>query len=317
MASITNESTATMALYRTRLADYSNAAVRNGRTVHGAEVQSAHRTPLLTVITVAMNSAKTLRRTVESVLAQSYPNIEYVLIDGGSTDSTLEIIHEYAERLSYWHTGRDRGIGDAFNLGIAASSGEVLCLVNSDDWMGPEQAEVAMAGLAKSRAGFVFGNVRLYAEDGRQIAEMHGDARYRESIRAGMPRVNHPSIAVRRSVYEMVGLFSPRLRIAMDYDWLLRAELMGVHGEYLPELVAHMQSGGACYVNWVGGLREVRDAAIKHGMNPGSVYGRYLWRLVRGHLRELLRSSLPASVVNRIHTAVNPRYRPAPRDTGV
>jgi hypothetical protein len=76
---------------------------------------------------------------MNSVLAQSYPNIEYILIDGGSSDGTVDIIRRYASQLSYWHSKPDNGISDAFNMGVALSRGEFIGIVNSDDWMEPDQ----------------------------------------------------------------------------------------------------------------------------------------------------------------------------------
>jgi hypothetical protein len=125
-----------------------------------------------------------------------------------------------------------------------------------------------------------------------------------------MPGVNHATMVVRRSAYAKVGLFDMSRRIAMDYEWLLRAELSGLYGVYEPRLLGHMTEGGVCFTSWADGLREVRDSAIWHGQSEWSARWQCTIRLVRGHLREFLRRTLPRSVVDGLHRWVNPSYRP-------
>lgn len=297
-------------VYEQRLEAASATAMRRRVTTRGVEIDSVPDGRLLTVVTVTYNSGATVERTIRSVMDQSYEHVEYVIIDGGSTDSTVDIIRRYEGRLSYWHSSRDKGISDAFNLGIAAAGGDFIALVNSDDWMSKEQAEQAVRALASCDASFVFGRLAYHEPGGRLIYILDGDPAYRRSVHNRMPGVNHATMVVRRSAYTKVGLFNTSLRIAMDYDWLLRAELSGHYGVYEPKLLGHMTEGGICFANWADGLREVRDAAICHGQPVWPARWQCSIRLARGHVRELLRRTLPKPVVDGLHRWINPSYRP-------
>ena len=90
--------------------------------------------PLITIITVSYNAVKTIEDTIVSVLGQTYNNIEYIIIDGGSTDGTLDIIKKYQDKITYWVSEPDKGIYDAMNKGIAKANGELIGIINSDDW---------------------------------------------------------------------------------------------------------------------------------------------------------------------------------------
>src|SRR5262245_46093523 len=163
---------------------------------------------LVTIITVVLNRAATLGRAIESVLGQSYAPIEHVVIDGGSTDGTLEVIRRYADGLAYWISEPDRGISDAFNKGLAAASGAFIGLLNADDWLEADQVGLAVAALERTGADFTFGDLICHGADGRARHRIKGDPHYARSIRLGMPAVNHPTMLVRRRVYERVGGFA-------------------------------------------------------------------------------------------------------------
>lgn len=296
--------------YVQRLDGMRAAATYRGVTTKGVDVRSVPEGTLISVVTVTFNSATAVERTIRSVLEQSHEYVEYVIIDGGSTDATVDIIRQFENSLSYWHSCPDDGISDAFNLGIAATGGDYVALVNSDDWMSSDQASKAVRALASCDAAFVFGRLAYHEPDGRLIYVIDGDPAYRNTVRHRMPGVNHATMVVRRSAYARVGLFDTSRRIAMDYDWLLRAELAGLNGVYEPKLVGHMTEGGVCFTSWAEGLREVCESAIFHGQPAWPARREYAVRLVRGHLRQFLRRTLPKPMVDRIHRWVNPAYRP-------
>jgi glycosyltransferase involved in cell wall biosynthesis len=296
--------------YAWRLEGMRTAATCRLVTTKGVDIGLVPDGELISVVTVTFNSAATVERTIRSVMDQSHEHVEYVIIDGGSTDNTIDIIRRYEGRLSYWHSHPDQGISDAFNLGIAATRGHYIALVNSDDWMSPDQAARAVRALASCDAAFVFGRLAYHEPDGRLIYVMDGDPGYRESVRHRMPGVNHATMVVRRSAYARVGLFDTSRRIAMDYDWLLRAELAGLYGVYEPQLLGHMTEGGVCFTRWADGLREVRDSAIARGQPAWPARWHCAVRLVHGHVRQFLRRTLPKSLVDRVHRWVNPTYRP-------
>jgi glycosyltransferase involved in cell wall biosynthesis len=143
--------------------------------------------PTVTIITAVRNRAATLSRTIESVLAQTYPRVEHIVIDGASSDGTVEVIRRYADRLSHWRSEPDRGISDAFNKGVAAARGDCIGLLNADDWLEPEQIERAVAALEENGADFVFGDLLYHDTAGRTLFRIRGDGHYAHAIARGMP----------------------------------------------------------------------------------------------------------------------------------
>jgi glycosyltransferase involved in cell wall biosynthesis len=304
-----------IAQYRERLRAMDGQRVLRNRTIDGVELSSAAHGPLLTIVTVSFNAERALSRTIQSVMEQTYRNIEYVIIDGGSTDGTVGIIREWEHVLSYWHSAKDRGISDAFNLGIAAAQGTYVAFVNSDDWMSKNQAEAAIAALQRTGAAFCFGRLALHDQDGKLKYYMDGKEQYWTDIRWRMPHINHPTVVMRRDAYERLGGFALNRRIAMDYDLHLRAELAGLRGTYVPEIVGHMSEGGVCHAQWDVGLREVREIATAQTGAWFRPWWSYFSRLWRGRIRVGLGYVTPKWFVDAIHRAINPRYLPlGPQD---
>jgi glycosyltransferase involved in cell wall biosynthesis len=297
--------------YSERLQANKPLGEKRNRTIDGHDVSRVFEKPLVTVITVAFNSAASIERTISSVAGQTYRLIEYIVIDGGSTDGTVDIIRKWSERISYWHSASDSGISDAFNLGIAASHGKYIAIVNSDDWMSPDQTELLVHALESSGAAFAFGRLAHHANDGSVLYYMDGDSNYANEILWRMPPINHPTVISRRTSFDAVGLFDTRLRVAMDYDWHLRAELNGLRGEYVAAAIGHMLAGGICEVEWQSGLKEVRDIAVRHTKSRLVPNFYYRLRLARGTMRVRLTKLAPEWLVGALHRIVNPRFKPA------
>ena len=297
--------------YQERLRDTNHPGEKSRITIQGQDLNRDLEKPLVSIVTVAFNSAASIERTILSVLAQTYREIEYIVIDGGSTDGTVDIIRKWSSRISYWHSAKDHGISDAFNLGIAAAQGEFIGIVNSDDWMSPNQTELLVAALQRTDAAFAFGRLAHHKVDGSILYYMDGDSNYSSEIFWRMPPINHPTVISRRTSYETVGLFDTQRRVAMDYDWHLRAELQGLRGVYVQEATGHMMEGGICQVNWQGGLREVRDIAVQHTGSRLMPNVYYLARLARGFIRLRLDELAPKWLVNFLHRMMNPRFKAA------
>src|SRR6185369_15072253 len=117
-----------------RLTHNSDLKGEGGLRVQGYFKKSLPSKPLVTVITVVFNGAKHLDDTIRSVITQTYDNVEYIIIDGGSTDGTLDIIKKYEGKIDYWVSEKDKGISDAFNKGISLSTGNIIGIINADDW---------------------------------------------------------------------------------------------------------------------------------------------------------------------------------------
>ena len=285
--------------------DYPAARVPDGRpseerrvTIDGTVPSSDPEMPLVTIITVVYNNSANIARAIESVFAQTYRNIEYIIIDGGSTDDTTDIIRQYKDRLGYWHSAPDRGIGDAFNSGVALAHGEIIGLVNSDDWMSPDQVERGVAALQSTNAQLIFGDLLFYRSgDDRPLFRQYGRSDYRKDLWYCLPTIMHPTSLVRRQVYEEHGLFDTKWKIAIDYDWFYRLADNGVFAQYEPSIVGHMSLGGVSDRKWRESLAE--NAKIARLLQSDIVKPPIL-RTVGGHNKSHSKVSVPHACEQRL-----------------
>ena len=266
--------------------------------------------PLVSVVTVVLNGLPEIVRAMDSVLAQTYAPIEYLVIDGGSTDGTLGAIRERERHLAHWTSEPDHGISDAFNKGIKLATGAYVALVNSDDWLEPDQIERAVERLEASGADFAFGDLLYHAADGRVSHRIKGDPDYARHLPGINPAVNHPTMLVRRSVYQIAGGFDPRYRYAMDYDWLLRVHAAGFKGVYAPDVTGHMTLGGACDRHHLRARAEDRAIAIRHGLPAGRAWRLYSYRVVKGVGQRTLHRIAPKPLYDWLRQQINGSYEP-------
>jgi glycosyltransferase involved in cell wall biosynthesis len=241
----------------------------------------ADQTPLVSVITVCLNSASTIRDTIKSVINQSYSNIEYIIVDGGSTDGTLQIVADYKNKITHLISEKDNGISDAFNKGLRIAKGEFIQLLNADDVMPKDKIAKSVTKLkAHPECGFVFGDIILRSNTGKE-KRISGNADYRKSISRIMRRINHPTVFARKLLYDKYGLFDVKWKIAMDYEWHLRIDKGGEFGFYYPENVVVMSPLGVSNINTNAAIREVRDISIMHGYPKVLAHSYYLVRIVK------------------------------------
>lgn len=263
----------------------------------------------VSLITVVRNGGSAFLRAAESVLAQTYRPIEYIVIDGGSTDGTLDVIERYGDRLAYWISEPDRGISDAFNKGIAAASGQYVGFVNADDWLEPDQIEHAVEGLESRSADFVFGDLCYHTPDGRLLHVIEGDPHYADKIYSRMPALNHPTMLAKRTVFDGTGGFDERYEAAMDYDWALRAHHAGYVGRYAKNVRGHMTLDGTSDRRFIRSLAEVRQIAIAHGQSPSKAWLLFGYRVVKGVTRRMLERHAPTSLYGLLRRWINADYR--------
>ena len=205
--------------------------------------------PLISIVTIVFNGAAYLEDTILSVLALQDEHIEYIIVDGGSTDGTLDIIRRYEDRLDYWRSEPDQGIADAFNQGLALTRGDWIGFINADDWY--EETAVLHLRAAVVGADIVTGALRChYAHHVLRLPARCG------RLRAGM-FMNHPCCFVRAEVYLTVGAFDTSFRLAMDYDLLVRASMAGFRLRGLPDILANMRMIGISYRQRKHGRKEV------------------------------------------------------------
>lgn len=241
--------------------------------------------PLVSIITVVKNGVATLPRTIEGVLSQHYPNIEYIVIDGGSTDGTVELLRSCNSDIALWVSGPDSGISDAFNKGICLSRGEIIGILNCDDSYEPGAVSSSVDAMQNSAADIATGKMQYWQGDSRTYLVSSDPNQLEQSMTVG-----HPTVFVRRSCYESIGLYRLDFRFAMDYEWVLRAKRSGTRFVTLDHCIANMQVGGISDKRWRDGQREVARARALHvpGKNTAWAYHSYVGaRIFKGAARRV------------------------------
>lgn len=243
--------------------------------------------PLVSIITVCKNAESTIEKTIQSVIFQTYKNIEFIIIDGKSSDKTIEIINSYKENITYFISESDKGIADAWNKGINKSNGFFIQLLNADDYLDEEKIEESINSFKKNKkAAFVFGDLFMLSNNNITY-KIIGDPQYISKIKYKMPRINHPTVMAKKELYDKYGLFNPRFSIAMDYEWLLRITQNGSIGFYSSKICVYMSEGGVSE-NAFEALREERDVTVYHGLNFVVGFIIYFTRIIKVSLRKLL-----------------------------
>ncbi len=204
--------------------------------------------PRISVITAVFNNRDCVSDAIDSILGQTCSNIEVVVIDGGSTDGTLDVLRSYDGRLGVLVSEPDRGIYDALNKGIIKANGEVLGFLHSDDLFFDRESVSKIAAVFSDPAvAAVYGDLLYVKKDDTAGVVRHwvAGSYFPEKLRRGwMPP--HPTLDVRRAVYDRIGLFDTRYRISADYDWMLRFFTReNPKCVYIPEPLVRMRMGGA------------------------------------------------------------------------
>jgi glycosyltransferase involved in cell wall biosynthesis len=227
---------------------------------------------LISIITVCFNAVDYIEQTIQSVLFQNYPSIEYIIIDGGSTDGTVGIIRKYESRLNYWHSRPDRGIAHAFNQGVAQGHGDWFLFLNADDILLTHKVIEEMVShlILYNRADVVFGNmISLTREKNPHpvpLCKIGGHTWSWPEFRRGN-MIPHQAAFTRREYFERQGVFDENYNIAMDYEHYLRAG-DGLRAQFVPIPVVGMRFGGRCVQSIAATLLEFRRAQIKNQALP-------------------------------------------------
>lgn len=211
--------------------------------------------PLLSIITVVYNGEKYLEQTIKSVINQNISNLEYIIIDGGSSDGTIDIIKRYSDSISYWVSEPDSGIYDAINKGIKVSSGKYIGIINSDDWY----EQNALSQLAKKfdseESDIICGLLRLW--DDNKVMGIQGNTS--DFLVHGM--ISHPTCFVKKSVYDEIGVFNTKYKIAGDYDFMMRCLKKGSSFSFQEFVIANFRLSGVSNQN--AELRRIEFAEIQ------------------------------------------------------
>jgi len=205
----------------------------------------------ISIITVTYNSAKTLEDTLSSVMKQSYGNIEYIIIDGGSTDHTMEMVQPFRSRIAHVVQEPDNGIYDALNKGIMLATGDIIGILHSDDvFNSTDTIAHVMQDFSTLSVDSVYGDlVYINYENSRIVRYWESGDFYPRRLKFGwMPP--HPAFYVKKSIYQKYGLFDTSYKISADYDLMLRFLYHGkISTVYLPEVLVKMRCGGTSNKN--------------------------------------------------------------------
>lgn len=200
----------------------------------------------ISIITSVYNNHETISEAIESVLSQNYPDIEYIIVDGGSNDGTVEIVQSYGERITKFVSERDRGIYDGLNKGVGLATGDVIAFLHSDDvYASADIIALVAKEFEKGDVDGVYGDlVYTPKNDTSKVLRYWKSKKFEiKMLRSGwMPA--HPTLFLKRSVYEKFGEFDLSFKIAADYDFMLRVLKGGIHVSYIPHVLYKMRVGG-------------------------------------------------------------------------
>ena len=212
----------------------------------------------ISLITVCYNSEKTIQSTIQSVLYQKYDNIEYIIIDGNSSDGTLSIIDNFKRKIFHVTSENDAGIYDAMNKGVLKSTGDIIGFLHSDDSY-PDQnvlSNVIEAFSNNKKIDAVIGDVALFDQNKKMNRYYSGDS-FNFDIGIMPP---HPAVFIKKKCYTQFGLFNKNYRIAADYDFLFRLfKIKNIKYFYSKKILVHMKMGGISNKNFLSKIRLNRE----------------------------------------------------------
>lgn len=238
--------------------------------------------PFISIITVAYNSAATIGRTLESLREQTNTNFESIVIDGGSSDDTMEIVQSFGDVVTTSLSESDEGIYDAMNKGIALAQGKYVAFLNSDDAYFPETVARVIAFAEKQNPDIIYGNMQKERLLGNEVL-----TRTEKPNLEIMPEtmgVFHPATFTKKEIFDRMGGYDLRFKLAADYHWFLRAYLNKVEFAYLDDELVKFSVGGASNFS----CETYREAIqIQQELNTGTAENmRKLYELCRRKMRK-------------------------------
>jgi glycosyltransferase involved in cell wall biosynthesis len=229
----------------------------------------------VSIITIAYNSAETIEDTIRSVAAQDYADIEYIIVDGASKDNTLQIVSKYKDKVAILVSERDKGLYDAMNKGVALATGDIIGILNSDDFYADAQviSDVVKCFKETKCTGLYADLVYVNRIDTAKIIRTWKAGAYApgQFVRGWMPP--HPTFFVKKECYSKWGTYNTSLKSAADYELMLRfIHKQGIKLAYLPRVITHMRAGGTSNISIKNRIRanmEDRQAWKMNGLRPG------------------------------------------------
>lgn len=227
---------------------------------------SSSKLPKISIITTSMNSSKTLEQTIQSVLDQTYKNVEFIIVDGKSSDGTIELVQKYSDRIAYWVSEKDGCVSEAVNKGILRATGDIIFNLPSDDFIAADFCEKMAVCFEQwgNRADYIYGDVIMCDASGKPLYKMMGQ------------RINF--FGVKKQVHDQLGCYDENLTLNNDVDFLQRMDRAGKKGVYCA-IARWMRMGGASEKGRLKGLWLLRKIERKNGRSYIWTFSRYLIRL--------------------------------------
>ena len=235
--------------------------------------------PLVTVITVVFNNKKYLEETIKSVLNQSYQNIEYIIIDGGSNDGTLKIIKKFDKKINYWISEKDNGIYDAFNKGLKYATGDLIGFVNSDDIL----LKDALKYLVKyykinKETDFFFGLVK------KHWGILHGYKPWKIRFTWGFYTSHSTGFFIKKKLVKIVGFYNTKYKYSADYDYfyrmIVKKKLKGIATKKNELFGVFRRGGFSSQVNFLDHLFECTRIRLDNGQNKFMVLLTFIFKFI-------------------------------------
>lgn len=248
--------------------------------------------PLVSIVTPSYNQAAYLEETIRSVLNQDYQNLEYIIVDGGSNDGSLEIIEKYANELAWWVSESDRGQTDAINKGFSRAKGEILAWINSDDtYLLGAISEAAEFLESHPDIGLVYGDANLVDEGGDVIGRFPARQTDNRRLMRGFVHIPQQASFFRADIWRLVGPLDPSFYFAMDYDlWVRISQQSPI--EYYPRLWANFRLHGDAK-SIEADDRCWPEMVRVHRREGGS---RFSWLSVKAAIRPLIYGWMPMNL---------------------
>ena len=227
----------------------------------------------VSIITIAYNSAETIEDTIKSIVAQDYSNIEYIIIDGGSTDKTLSIVDKFKESITTIISEPDKGIYDAMNKGVQNATGDIVGILNSDDIYADNKVVSRIVEAIGNKDSIYADLVYVDRDNTDKVTRYWKSGKYRKGIFKNGWMPPHPTFFIKKSCYNQYGTYNLQLKSAADYELMLRMlHKYNISVAYLPEVITKMRVGGqsnATLLNRLKANKEDKLAWVINDLKPG------------------------------------------------
>jgi glycosyltransferase involved in cell wall biosynthesis len=232
----------------------------------------------ISIITPSYNQGQYLEETIQSVLDQGYPDLEYIIMDGGSTDHSVEIIKKYESRLQHWESGPDGGQADAINKGFRLATGDILAWINSDDYYRPGTLKEVAELFEPDDLKIVFGECALYKEKTGRVKSSKVFKHAQSHKIEYSDYIIQPSSFWTRKTWELVGELNLKLNYSFDWEWFIRAQRAGAQFQPVNKILSVYRYHEQHKTGTGGGKRELELAGIYEQYHSALLAQKYLER---------------------------------------